>query len=140
MTSTNLKIIASVVVFFVLAPLWANAKSLNRVVKSGRSEVIHGFFLIDEIDCSIYAFPKASIKQPAHGKITVKKFRMKLAGGKWEAHHCKGMSARGLRVIYRSNRGYRGPDKGKVYFRYPIYDDSIMHDGATSYTYDIKVK
>ncbi len=82
------------------------------------------------------AYPKVEYKKPAHGTITIKKFRGKLPG----KGHCKGKVAKGMAVYYKSKRGYRGADKAKVYFSFPRGVDGTGYTSVRVFNFNINVK
>jgi len=95
------------------------AKTYNITVKSGRTHELVRFSVFNQSDCGAAAYPKFKIFQPAHGTLTVKKFRGKLT----VKGHCRGKLAKGMSVSYKSKRGYRGADSGKVNFNFFRSDD-----------------
>ncbi len=95
------------------------AKTFNVTVKSGKTQELVRFSLFNQSDCGPESYPKFKIYQPAHGTLTIKKFRGKLT----VKGHCNGKLARGMAISYKSNSGYRGADAGKVNFSFPRDDD-----------------
>jgi len=112
------------------------AKNYNVVVKSGKTQEMVRFSLFDQIDCGAAAYPKYKITQPPHGTITVKKFRGKLT----VKGHCHGKLAKGMSISYRSKRGYRGADAGKVDFSFPRGADGSGYTMVNTVRFKLRVK
>lgn len=112
------------------------AKTYNSKVRSGKPTQIFNFSVFDPRDCGAMAYPKVEFKKPTHGTITIKRFRGKLTN----KGHCNGKLAKGMAVYYKSDRGYRGVDKAKVYFSFPRGVDGSGYNNVHSYNFNINVK
>ena len=112
------------------------SKTYKSKVRSEKSTQIFNFSVFDPRDCGAMAYPKVEFKKPAHGTITVKRYRGKLNN----KGHCNGKLAKGMAVYYKSDRGYRGADKAKVYFSFPRGVDGGGYNNVSSFNFNINVK
>ncbi len=125
--------------FVVLIFLFGNAQAetVRREAPANKSSVVGGHSTFQTMTCSAGAIPQLKLgKKPKNGTVTFRQSSYKL--GK-DSGRCKGKNVKGMLVVYKPNRGYRGKDTFRV--------DFLMHRHVAasrptqvSYKYIVDIK
>ena len=113
----------------------AYAKNQNAEARSGVTKIIGRFNTFNRVSCTSTPFAKVSIRQPKNGKLTVKNQRHRVPKGSKCAGKMMNMSI----VSYKSKPGFKGKDKGVVYFRHLRYSGDTV-GSSYNVNYNITVK
>jgi len=126
----KLAILASLIV-----PTGAFAKNQNAEARSGATKIIGTFNTFNRVRCTSTPFAKASIRQPKNGTLTVRNQRHRVPKGRKCAGKMMNMSI----ISYKSKSGFRGKDKGVVYFRHQRYNgDTVGSSYNVNFTITVK--
>lgn len=99
--------IATVLAVALLALPAAGRADDSFRVKAGAEKLFDGMVVYGQARCMGGALPTVVVRdQPAHGTIRFEKAEMTTKEGP-----CAGKPMKGIRMFYRANGGYRGPDR-----------------------------
>ena len=125
-----MKKIALFSAFALIASIFVSpafSKTFRIDVKSGKTAALSSFYLFRRSDCASGPFPKVTGSKFKNGTYRVIKQRVVARSGK-----CKGRRINQILIQYKSNPGFRGVDKGTIYFTYPTWNGSHSQRTASN--------
>lgn len=113
------------------------AETVHRKAPANKASVVGGHSTFQIMTCTAGAIPRLKVgKKPKNGTVTFRQNSYKL--GK-DAGRCEGKNVKGMLVVYKPNRGFRGKDVFRVDF--PMHRHvAASRPSNVSYKYVIEVK
>ncbi|KZL05121.1 hypothetical protein PsAD2_04476 [Pseudovibrio axinellae] len=113
----------------------ATADTKKQEVPANKGAVVDAIGYFNRATCGSSAMPKVTIrKQPAHGKLIIKKTTSPIGR---KNTICKGKKINAVYVFYKPNKGYRGKDEASINFKILGNGSRNTHGG---HTYKLTVK
>lgn len=115
----------------------AFADQASKTVPANRTSQVYAHAVYQKRTCLSGPIPAMKVgRKPQHGKVTFRRTTFKLTK---DTGGCAGKSIKGMSILYRPNRNYRGQDKFSVTYSYETYPGSSRRTFSST-TYNITVK